>query len=222
MTLKTHGRYDYSAITERKDYSWPGGKRLAVYLGLNIEHFAYGAGEGHLLTVANPPPDPRTFAWRDYGNRVGAWRLLELAEALQLPMALLVNTELYDYCPEMVAAWSARGDEIVAHGRTNAERQAEFRRRHPGYNRRYKPTVAQIKAPGSFPIDPFFLLIAVTFPVVGMRPGGAVIVGLCAGLALDALSPASFGAGMGCASLAGIGRAGGSSLASMSLLMVIG
>ncbi len=53
----------------------PMGKRLAVYLGLNIEHFAFGAGEGHLLTVANPPPDPRTFAWRDYGNRVGVWRL---------------------------------------------------------------------------------------------------------------------------------------------------
>jgi hypothetical protein len=57
LRLPYHNRYSYSAITERKDYSWPDGKRLAVYLGLNIEHFAFGAGDGHLLTVAGTPPD---------------------------------------------------------------------------------------------------------------------------------------------------------------------
>ena len=71
LRLPYHNRYSYSPITERKDYAWPDGKRLAVYLGLNIEHFAFGAGDGHLLTVAGTQPDPRTFAWRDYGNRVG-------------------------------------------------------------------------------------------------------------------------------------------------------
>ena len=40
--LHTHGRYDYSNITERPDYSWPGGKRLAVYVAVNIEQFRYG------------------------------------------------------------------------------------------------------------------------------------------------------------------------------------
>ena len=38
IRLPYHDRYPYSPITERKDYSWPDGKRLAVYLGLNIEH----------------------------------------------------------------------------------------------------------------------------------------------------------------------------------------
>ena len=46
IRLPYHDRYPYSPITERKDYSWPEGKRLAVYLGLNIEHFAFGAGDG--------------------------------------------------------------------------------------------------------------------------------------------------------------------------------
>jgi hypothetical protein len=64
MQLPYHDRYAYSPIVDRPDYSWPEGKRLAVYLGLNIEHFAFGAGEGHLLTVAGAAPDPRTFAWR--------------------------------------------------------------------------------------------------------------------------------------------------------------
>ena len=124
--LKTHGRYEYSAITERKDYSWPGGKRLAVHLSLNVEHFAFGEGLGNDYAAPHPLPNQRSYAWRDYGNRVGAWRLLELAEAYDLPYGLLVNTELYDYCPQLVAAFSRRGDEIVGHGRTNAERQADM------------------------------------------------------------------------------------------------
>ena len=40
--LPHHGRYRYSAITSRPDYSWPEGKRLAVYVALNIEAFAFG------------------------------------------------------------------------------------------------------------------------------------------------------------------------------------
>jgi allantoinase len=124
--LKSHGRYDYSALPERKDYSWPGGKRLALHLSLNVEHFAFGEGLGNDYAAPHPLPNHRSFAWRDYGNRVGAWRLLELAEDYKLPYALLVNTELYDYCPQMIAAFSKRGDEIVGHGRTNAERQADM------------------------------------------------------------------------------------------------
>ncbi|MGH8733959.1 MAG: polysaccharide deacetylase family protein [Burkholderiales bacterium] len=126
MKLKTHDRYDYSAITQRKDYSWPGGKRLAVHFCLNVEHFSFGEGLGNDYATPHPQPNTRSFAWRDYGNRVGAWRLLELAEAYDLPYGLLINTALYDYCPEMVAAFSKRGDEIVGHGRTNAERQGDL------------------------------------------------------------------------------------------------
>ena len=104
MQLPYHDRYAYSPIVDRPDYSWPGGKRLAVYLGLNIEHFAFGAGEGHLLTVAGAAPDPRTFAWRDYGNRVGVWRCLELFDELNLPAAHLINTAVFDYAPRIVDA----------------------------------------------------------------------------------------------------------------------
>ena len=124
--LKTHGRYDYAALPSRKDYAWPGGKRIALHFSLNVEHFAFGEGLGNDYGGPHPQPNSRSFAWRDYGNRVGAWRLLELAEQFSLPFALLVNTELYDYCPEMVRAFSARGDEIVGHGRTNSERQVDM------------------------------------------------------------------------------------------------
>jgi len=124
--LKTHGRYGYSAISRRPDYSFPDGKRLAVHLSLNVEHFEFGEGLGNDYGTPQAQPNSRSFAWRDYGNRVGAWRLLEFAEAYNLPLELLVNTELYQYCPQMIAAFSTRGDEIVGHGRTNAERQGDM------------------------------------------------------------------------------------------------
>ncbi|WP_282063395.1 polysaccharide deacetylase family protein [Roseobacter litoralis] len=124
IKLKSHDRYDYTAITARPDYSWPGGKRLAVYIGLNLEHFAFGEGLGAELAPGGPQPDILNYAWRDYGNRVGAWRMLEMFDAMNLPASVLANSVMYDYAPDLMAAFSARGDEIVGHGRTNSERQS--------------------------------------------------------------------------------------------------
>jgi allantoinase len=124
--LKSHGRYDYAAITGRKDYSWPGKKRLAVYVGFNIEHFAFGAGLGAALGPKSPEPDVLNYSWRDYGNRVGVWRCLALFDELKLPAAAIVNTALYDYAPEIIEACVKRGDELVGHGHTNSERQSEM------------------------------------------------------------------------------------------------
>jgi allantoinase len=121
--LPGHGRFDYAPITRRKHYRWPGGAGLAVYLGFNIEHFAFGEGLGANLGPASPPPDVLNHSWREYGNRVGAWRCLELFDQLGMPAATLINTALYGHCPELVAACVARGDELVGHGHSNAERQ---------------------------------------------------------------------------------------------------
>ena len=118
-----HGRYAYSALPHRPFYRWPDGKGLAVYLALNLETFAFGEGLGAKLAPALGEPDVLNYAWRDYGNRVGAWRLLEAFDAFALPASVLVNTWLYDEAPQLIAAFRARGDEIVAHGRTNSERQ---------------------------------------------------------------------------------------------------
>ncbi|WP_380055063.1 polysaccharide deacetylase family protein [Falsihalocynthiibacter sp. SS001] len=120
------GRYAYSPITKRPDYCWPEGKRLAVYVGLNLEHFAFGEGLGAELAPGGPQPDVLNYAWRDYGNRVGAWRLLELFDALDLPASVITNSAMYDYAPELMEAFRARGDVIVGHGRTNSERQSDL------------------------------------------------------------------------------------------------
>ena len=122
LVLPGHGRYDYSAIDHRPDYSWPGGKRLAFYIGINIEHFAFGAGNGmDPFNRTAPVQTQRNFSWRDYGNRVGNWRLFGVLEELKLPASVLLNGLCCTHYPELIAKIKARGDEIVGHGRTNAE-----------------------------------------------------------------------------------------------------
>jgi len=124
--LPDHGRFPYRPIGRRPNYRWPGGAGLAVYLGFNIEHFAFGEGMGAAIGPASPQPDVLNYSWREYGNRVGAWRCLALFDQLGLPTGALINTALYEHCPELVAALLARGDELIGHGHSNAERQGEL------------------------------------------------------------------------------------------------
>ncbi|MEM9146218.1 MAG: polysaccharide deacetylase family protein [Pseudomonadota bacterium] len=124
--IARHDRYDHSALPERAVYDWPGGRRLAVCVSTNIERFAFLDGLGSDHTALGAPQSVRNYAWRDYGNRVGLWSLLELLDALDLPAAHNVNAHAALDDPALVARLRARlaqGDEIVAHGRSNAERQ---------------------------------------------------------------------------------------------------
>src|SRR4051812_11366387 len=116
-----HGRYPYSPITARPLYDWPDGKRLAVYIGLNLEWFAFGEGLGAELAPGGPHPDVLNYSWRDYGNRVGVFRLAELFARLKLPVSLIVNSRMCTEAPQAMAAFP--GAEIVGHGRSNSERQ---------------------------------------------------------------------------------------------------
>jgi hypothetical protein len=118
--LPQHDRYDYVPLTQRPDYSWPDGRRLAFLVTTNIEWFAFNAGLGHDPAKANEPQTHRNYAWRDYGNRIGVWRLLDLLDELQLPAAHNTNSLVYRYAPQVTDAIRRRGDEVVAHGRTNA------------------------------------------------------------------------------------------------------
>lgn len=123
VMLPQHKRYKYSAIDRRPDYNWPDNKRLAFWIGTNIEVFAFQAGIGHDPTKLGEPQTQRNYAWRDYGNRVGIWRLFDLYDEFGLRSSCLINSYLYEYYPEICDRIRQRGDEFVGHGRTNAEKQ---------------------------------------------------------------------------------------------------
>ena len=119
--LPQHSRYDFVPLPERKDYNWPGGKRLAFVITTNVEWFAFGAGLGHDPAKTGEPQTHRNYAWRDYGNRIGIWRMFDLFDELKLPVAHNTNSLVFQYAPQVTDAMRKRGDEVVAHGRTNAE-----------------------------------------------------------------------------------------------------
>ena len=124
--LTNHHRYAYSAIGDRPDFHWPEERRLAFYVALNVEHYSFGEGVREELVPGNAHPDVLNYAWLDYGNRIGVWRIKELFDQLSIPVTLLVNSEVYDHCPSVIRAFSSQGHEIAAHGRTNSERPGEL------------------------------------------------------------------------------------------------
>ena len=75
MTLPRQSYFDYSAIVDRPQFEWPDRKRLAFHLCLNLEAFAYNSGLGISYSPGLPHPNSYNWGWREYGNRVGVWRL---------------------------------------------------------------------------------------------------------------------------------------------------
>jgi len=121
LKLPSQNRYEYSPIAERPVYDWPGGKRLAFYIAINIEHFAFNAGLGNDPVNRGGPQNQRNYGWRDYGNRVGLWRVFDMLEELGLPSSSLVNSTVCDHYPQIIERLKKRGDDVLGHGRTNAE-----------------------------------------------------------------------------------------------------
>ncbi len=122
--LPSHDRYRYAPMAGRPQFRWPNGAGLAFYVALNVEHYAFGEGLAEDLVPGMSQPDVLNASWRDYGTRVGAWRLLELLDSLGMPATILMNSEVCEHCPDLVTAMGTRGHEIAGHGRTNSESQA--------------------------------------------------------------------------------------------------
>lgn len=119
--LLSQPRYLYRPIIDRPDFSWPGGKRLAVYIALGVEEYVFGEGLTEDLFPGASKPDYANTSWRDYGNRIGAIRLIDRFHREGLPVTILLNTEVYDHAPQLMDFARKRGCEIVAHGLTNSD-----------------------------------------------------------------------------------------------------
>jgi peptidoglycan/xylan/chitin deacetylase (PgdA/CDA1 family) len=119
--MPTHGRYEHSGITRRPLFKWPGRARLAVYFALGLECYAFGEGMTENLVSGMPHPDVLNASWRDYGNRVGAWRLLQSFADLGLPLSILLNSAMCEHAPDLIEAARTAGCEFIAHGYSNSD-----------------------------------------------------------------------------------------------------
>lgn len=119
--LRRNGRYDYDPILGRSRAPWPGGKKLALYVAVGVEDYDFGDGRVENLLEGIPAPDLVNASWRDYGNRVGGFRLLKRLETFAITPTILLNTAVYDSAPELVAEARRLGSEIVGHGVSNSD-----------------------------------------------------------------------------------------------------
>ena len=125
----TNPVYDYSPITEREPLQWPGGARVAVYVGLNVEHFLFGKPSTSIWPgTADLVPDPLNHGWRDYGTRVGIWRTMESLDRHGLRASVLLNSMVVDQYPQIIKAGRDRDWAWLAHGRTNSALHTDLTR----------------------------------------------------------------------------------------------
>ena len=83
---------------------------------VGVESYRFGDGHTEDVLPDVPAPDLVNTAWRDYGNRVGAFRLFEMLRGLGIPPTVLLNTDVYDEAPAVLEAARRVGAEIVGHG----------------------------------------------------------------------------------------------------------
>lgn len=111
----------YSPIVARPPSRWPGGKGLALYVALGIEEYRPDDGLTEDIIPGASKPDLVNRSWRDYGNRVGGFRLIDRLASFGIAPAILLNTDVYDTAPALITHARAAGAEMVGHGRSNSD-----------------------------------------------------------------------------------------------------
>jgi allantoinase len=117
--------FDYSPIVDREPIRWPGGARVAFYVGLNIEHFRVDRPSTSIFEgTAGLVPDALNYGWRDYGPRVAIWRLIDSLDRHGIRASALLNSDVASRYPQIIEAGKARNWAWLGHGRNNSTLQA--------------------------------------------------------------------------------------------------
>jgi peptidoglycan/xylan/chitin deacetylase (PgdA/CDA1 family) len=126
--IRRSERYDDSFIFERKPFKWPGNNTLAVWFAPNVEVWHYDSAVGTAITPnpTNHVPDVFNYAWREYGMRVGLWRLADVFDEAGVKATVALNAQVCDVYPKAMDEMKRRGWEFMGHGTTNSTNLAGF------------------------------------------------------------------------------------------------
>ena len=113
MEPRAYGPFPYLPITERPELKWPGGARIALWVAPNIEFFPL---DEKVFMGNGLVPDVLAWSHREYGNRVGIWRIMEVLDRYGIRATVALNSEVCDACPQIVVAAAERGWEFMGHG----------------------------------------------------------------------------------------------------------
>jgi allantoinase len=113
-----HDLYEWSAIQTRKPIIWPSGKSVAVWICISLEWFPITPSDtpfrapGHMQTAY---PDYRHYTAREYGTRIGFYRLLDAFAKAGVRVSVATNSAIAERYPQIIADIIAGGHEIIAH-----------------------------------------------------------------------------------------------------------
>jgi len=123
--------YDFVPMTERRPLRWPGGQKLALMITLNLEYWELTQDKDGLYHAGGPSINERllparmadfnNYSWREYGHRVGIWRLYEIFDQAGLPASCTVNGIMCVERPQIVSAAGERNWELIAHNYIQTE-----------------------------------------------------------------------------------------------------
>jgi peptidoglycan/xylan/chitin deacetylase (PgdA/CDA1 family) len=112
---------EYSPLVDRPPLRWPNDARVALWVQVNIEHWEVtGPGTSLQARYGHLIPDALNAGWRDYGGRVGIWRLMDVLDRHRLRASAPLNAEVCVYYPEIVREAQQRDWELMGHGLNNS------------------------------------------------------------------------------------------------------
>jgi len=113
-------RYDYSPIIARKPFKLPNQAKVAVWVIPNIEYFDIGLPLPSTMVSKQIAPDVKNYAARDYGTRIGIWRLMEVLDKHSIKATVALNSGVCDHHPVIIEEGKKRGWEFMGHSVTNS------------------------------------------------------------------------------------------------------
>ncbi|WP_431283060.1 polysaccharide deacetylase family protein [Humitalea sp. 24SJ18S-53] len=111
--------YEHSRLFERPAQAWPGGAPVALWITVHFDFFPMDTQPGPVSPIGGMEfayPDYRVFTWRDYGNRVGAYRVMKVLRKHNLKASAVFNSAVAERYPRLLADVLAAGWEVIAGG----------------------------------------------------------------------------------------------------------
>jgi peptidoglycan/xylan/chitin deacetylase (PgdA/CDA1 family) len=114
-----HDYYRFSLMQQREPLRFPHGARLAVWINVSVQHFPLdpkGIPFKAAGAMQTPYPDLRHYSLRDYGNRIGIYRVLDALERFSVPASFAINADLVERYPALLDVLAAQPGEWLGHG----------------------------------------------------------------------------------------------------------
>lgn len=118
-----HPHYAWSPLPSRPRLQWPNGAKVALCVVVNLEHYDFERVEGSFTPASvpgargrGPSPDHAIYSLRDYGNRVGVFRVMKVLDKHKVPVTAAIDATSAASFPFIVAEAKKRGWEFAGHG----------------------------------------------------------------------------------------------------------